>query len=295
MKNGTFVLDAYQSWIAFWQKVGDFFMTPDASGMNYLTRVLFAIGIVVVAWFIIKLVEIILKKALKINKKGPAVDKSAKFFVVTVLKALLWVLVAFLVVNVLKIDMTGAAGILSAIAVALGLALQDLIGSLFSGMLLIQQKTILYGEYISVSNAYGKSEGSVDKVALFFTYLVTPQGQQVVIPNKNMVNAAITNFTRLGRRRVDYDVGVAFDSDIALAKKLLEELLNDERVLQDETKTVYVAELGEYSVKIRLRCFTKPEDYWPYWNELSEKVLLKFRENGVYIPCSTDLTVKNEK
>ena len=293
MKITGHVLDAYESWIQFWQKFADFFMTPDASGMNYLTRILVAIGVIIVGWLFVKVIELILKKAFKITKKGPQVDKSAKFFVITVIKSIIWVIIAFLVVSTLKIDMTGAAGILSAIAVALGLALQDLIGSLFSGMLLIQQKNILYGEYISVANAYGTSEGTVENVHLFFTHLKTPQGQIITIPNKNMTNSAITNYTRLGKRRVDYDVGIAYDSDIELAKKLLSELLKDSRVLPEEDKTIYVAGLDSYSVKMRLRCWTTPDNYWPYYNELSEKVLLTFRKHGINIPSSTDISVKN--
>lgn len=285
------VFDALESWNRFWYEVGQFFMVKDDSGINYLTRILFCVGIIVVSWFLIKLIEIILKRAMGIHKKGPNIDKSARFFIVTVIKVILWILVALLVIAILKIDVTGLAGVASAITVALGLALQDLIGCMFSGMLLIQQKIILNGEYISVSNAYGVSEGVVDKVHLFFTYLNTPQGQQIVIPNNNMTKAAITNYTRLGRRRVDYDVGVAYDSDIALTKKVLSQILEEDDRVLEETYSVYVVKLDSYSVQIRVRCFTKVEDYWPFYNELSEKVLLKFRENDIYIPSSTEIKI----
>ena len=282
-------------WEQFWYNVGQFFLRKDDSGLNYLTRILFAIAIIVVAWFLIKGISILLKRAFGIRKHGPDIDKSAKLFIVAAIRALLWIGVAFIVVSILKIDLAGFAGVASAITVAIGLAVQDLIGCMFSGMLLLSQKVILTGEYISVHNTYGECEGTVDKVHIFFTYLNTPQGQQVVIPNNNMTKATITNYSRLGKRRVDYDFGVKYDTDIAKAKRVLTDIiLNDERVIKTEAYTVYLCELGAYSIKIRIRCWTTFEDYWPFYNDLTEKVLLTCRKHKIEIPSSTELKVEQK-
>ena len=282
-------------WDRFWYNIGQFFLRKDDVGLNYLTRILFAIAIVVIAWFLIKGITILLKRAFGIRKHGPDIDKSAKVFIVAAIKVLLWIGVAFIVVSVLKIDLAAFAGVASAIAVALGLAVQDLVGCMFSGMLLLSQKVVLTGEYIAVHNAYGVCEGTVDKVHIFFTYLNTPQGQQVVIPNNNMTKATITNYSRLGKRRVDYDFGVHYDTDIAKAKRVLTDIiLNDERVIKTEAYSVYLCELGAYSIKIRIRCWTTFEDYWPFYNDLTEKVLLTCRKHKIEIPSSTDLKVEKK-
>lgn len=279
-------------WFDFWKKVGDFFWVADEHGINYLTRILMAIVLILIGWLVIKFIGFLLKKAFKI-KKGPEIDRSAKSFIVTLIKALLWIVVSFLVINVLKFDLTGVAGVASAVTVALGLALQDLIGCLFSGMLLLQQKNIKTGEYISVKNDYGVSEGFVERVNLFFTHLKTPQGQIVTIPNNTMTKAAITNYSRLGKRRIDYDVGVAYDSDIEKTKAILNDIMAcDERVLQDDERSVYVAALDSYSVIVRFRCWTRFDDYWPVYNDLSEKILLAFRKANINIPSSTDINIK---
>ena len=124
------VLDAYQGWLDFWKKFADFFWLPDTAGLNYLTRIAIAIGIIVVSWLFIKLIGLALKKAFRV-KRGPDIDASAKYLAIEVIKILLWIGAAFVVAYVLKLNLTGVAGITSAIAVALGLALQDLIGSFF--------------------------------------------------------------------------------------------------------------------------------------------------------------------
>ena len=108
-----------------------------------------------------------------------------------------------------------------------------------------------------------------------------------------MTRAVITNFTVLGERRCDFDVGVAYDTDIALAKETLLNVIKDDKVIIHPEKTmVYVESLGAYSVNLRLRYWTKVEDYWPLYYQIPERVLLAFREKGINIPSSTDIKVK---
>jgi len=279
-------------WQGFWEKVGNFFMTPDDSGINYLTRILIAVGTIVVAWGILKIISLVYKRATHIKKKSSSIDVSAKFFILTVIKIFYWLGIAFLVISCLKIDVTGAAGVASAITVALGLALQDIIGCFAAGVIILNQKSISTGDFISVQNDYGATEGFVTKIHFFFTYMKTPNGQEITIPNSNMLHAVVTNYTRLNKRRVNYDVGVGYETDIELAKKILVDLFKDnELILPKEEFTVYVYELGAYSVGIRVRCWTKFKDYWPLYNSMSEKILLAFRENGIRIPSSTDIQV----
>lgn len=290
------ILDARQSWNELWEKVGNFFLTPDTSGLNYLTRILIAVAIIVIAWLLIKLITTLIKKAMGIRKKGPDIDVSAKFFIVEIIKVFLWIATAFLVISVLKIEVTGIAGITSAITVALGLALQDLISCFASGVLILQQKNIETGDYIAVQNSYGSCEGTVSKIHLFFTYLKTPAGQEITVPNNNMTKAVITNYTRLGKRRLDFDVGVDYKTDIAVAKETLAKIVEgDSRVIVEDGVSVYVYELGQYSVGVRLRFWTKFGEYWSIYNELPEKVLLAFREKGINIPSITDISVKENK
>lgn len=284
------------SWAEFWQKVSDLFLVPDTSGINYLTRIIIAIILIVIGWLLIKLLIAVIKKLMGIKKKGPSIDLSAKFFIVEIFKIFLWVGLAFIVVGVLKIDTTGVAGITSAVTVALGLALQDVIACFAYGVLLIQQKNFLTGDFISVQNSFGSCEGTVEKIHFFFTFLKTPNGQEVTVPNNNMAKAVVTNYTRLGKRRVNYDVGVSYDADIQLAKKALYDLANDDpRVIKDGSLQVYVYELGPYAVGVRIRCWTMVDDYWPFYNDLPEKVLNSFNANGIYIPCSTDIQVSQRK
>ena len=283
--------DEVSWWGRMWEKIKSFFMTPDDGGVNYLTRIIVAVLVIVIGWILIKLFSLLLKKLMGI-KKGPNIDRSAKYWIVTFIKIFLYIGLAFAVISILKINVTGVAGVTSAVTVALGLALQDLIGAFAAGLVILQQKNILTGDYIEVRNSYGSCEGTVSKVHFFFTYLNTPAGQEVTVPNSNILKAVVTNYSRLGKRRLDYDVGVAYDTDIELAKKALHSCVDDDpRLLEGAEVNVYVYELGAYSVGMRIRIWTSFTDYWPVRNELSEKVLLALRAQGIRIPSSTDITV----
>ena len=280
------------AWQEFWKKVGDFFWIADEYGLNYLARIGIAIAIIVFAWLLLRVISLIYRKALHIKKRPLTIDVSAKFFIFTVIKVFYWLAVIFIAFSILKINITGVAGIASAVTVALGLALQDIIACFAAGVIILNQKSIGTGDFIGVQNDYGTAEGFVVKIHFFFTYLKTPNGQEITVPNSNMLHAVVTNYTKLNKRRVNYDVGVAYDTDIELAKKVLTELFqDDELILKKEEFSVYVYELGAYSVGIRVRCWTKFKDYWPFYNSMSEKILLAFREHGIRIPSSTDIQV----
>ena len=144
-----------------------------------------------------------------------------------------------------------------------------------------------------VKNAFGECEGTVKRVHFFCTILNNVKGQKVIIPNKNMASAVITNFTANGERRIDYDVGVSYDSDLEVVKEALASVIKDEPLVINPEKTmIYAESFKDYSINMRLRCWTKFEDYWTLYNQLTERIYLAFKEKGIYIPKSTDRTVQ---
>lgn len=130
----------------FFQSIGQWFVDfftnlwnwftstgEDGTKVSYLTRTIICIFIIVVAWIVISLIVKGAKRALRF-KKAKSIDVSASSFAIEVIKVVLWLLVAFLVIWILGIDVSSLAGIVSAVTVALGLALQDLIGMFAAGV-----------------------------------------------------------------------------------------------------------------------------------------------------------------
>ena len=89
----------FNGWTEFWQKAGELVMTPDEAGMNYLTRILIAIGVIVVAWLLLRLISFVYKRVLHVKKSPKTIDASAKFFILNIIKIFYWLAIAFIVIS----------------------------------------------------------------------------------------------------------------------------------------------------------------------------------------------------
>ena len=273
------------------ESIGSFFTHNEEGTLSNLEKIIFSLVIIVVAWVVIKFIVLLLRKIMGV-KKANTIDRSAKNFVITLIKYLLWLFVAFLVISMLGIDITSFAGVLSAITVALGLALQDVIGSLAAGLIILNQKNFLSDDYIQISNAFGTVEGTVLSVSLMYTSLKTVNGQVVFVPNSNIVKSNLTNFTREKQRRIVYNVNVAYDSDIELVKNVLMGIIKaDTRISEENAPQIHVNNLGEYAIEFVIKCWVDTSEYWNVLNGLHEKVLVEFRNNNIIIPSSKEIKV----
>ena len=276
----------------FFISVGNFFITQDERNLNMLTRIILGIIVLVLGVLIIKLFITILKRASGI-KRGIAADLSAKSFFIEAIKILLYIVLAFVFVGILGINITGAVGIVSAITVALGLALQDIIGMFASGVLIFNVKNIKTGDYIKVVNSFGQEEGKVFRISLLYTTLLSINGQKIHIPNNNITKANVTNYVQNDNRRGIISIVISYKND---SKEVLEVLKStaeaDGRVLKDPAVSAVIGEFKEFGVQYDLRFFTKLDDYWDTLFALRIAVLDALKEKGIEIATNTQLTIK---
>lgn len=280
----------------FFKSVGDFFVYKEEGQLSNLERILICIGVIILAWVLLKVLLLVIRKLFKIKKKGPQIDISAKFFAVEAFKIAYWITIALIVNNILGINLSSLAGIASAVTVALGLALQDIIGMFASGILLLRTKNFVTGDFISVSNSYGTVEGSVRKVSLLYTKLTNPNGPEIIIPNNNVTKSNITNYTKNPNRRLSISIPVAYDSDIDKIREVLNKIMiEDERINETPAPVVFVDNLGEYCMFIIARCHISYQYYWDVHNGIREKIILAFRDNGIKIPVRTSISIDSDR
>ena len=279
----------------FFKKIGDFFMSENQYGINVLTRILIAIAVLVVGVILIKLFIGLLKRISGV-KKGISLDISAKSFFISLLKIILYFALAFSIVAILGVDISGAVGILSAVTVALGLALQDIIAMFASGLLIFQTKNFHTNDHIKVCNSFGTEEGKVLKISLLYTVLLTFDGQKVYIPNNNITKANVTNFSDYKHRRGAVSIVLTYDSDPKEVLKVFQELVDTEdNALKDPAGQAFISDFKDYGVEYTLRVYTALDNYWGAIWSIRERVLLTIKEHGFKVATSTSLTVKDDK
>lgn len=245
--------------------------------LGYLVQLVVAIVIFYVGRLVAKGVARLLERGLLAR----SVDKAVVAFLVSIVYAIILIATILMALSQLGVQTTSFIAILGAAGLAIGLALQGSLANFASGILIILFRPFKAGDFIDG----GGVSGTVEKIEIFQTQMKTPDNKRVIVPNAQITSKPITNYSAEPIRRVDLVIGIGYDSDLLLAKKTLEDILqNDERVLAEPAFSIKVAALADSSVNLNVRPWVNSADYWGvYWDTL-EKVKLTFDEKGIGIP-----------
>jgi small conductance mechanosensitive channel len=206
---------------------------------------------------------------------------SLKKFLLSLISIMLKVLLLISVVSMLGVEMTSFIALLGAAGLAVGLALQGSLANFAGGILILLFKPFKVGDFIDAQGFLG----TVHAIQVFNTILKTPDNKTISIPNGNLSNGSITNFTTEETRRVDLVFGIGYGDDLKKAKNILNELIQrDTRILSDPASVVVVSELGDSSVNFTMRVWVKASDYWGVYFDMQENVKLMFDDQGISIP-----------
>ena len=245
---------------------------------NLGLRIVLAVLVLLMGIQLIKLIRKILKKALIRSR----VDESAVRFMDSFAKYALYFLLVIMTASWLGVDAASIIAVLGSAGVAIGLAVQGSFSNFAGGVLLLILKPFSVGDYIK--DGLG-NEGTVKAIDVFYTQLVTPDNKTIVLPNGTLANGCITNFSECKLRRIDIPVSIAYDEDIRTVKKVLEQVLSEEKDVQEnQEKLVFVENLGESSVNLNVRCWTNNDVYWEVKWRLTENIKYALDDAKIRIP-----------
>ena len=232
-----------------------------------------------VGWWVIKLINIGVAKFFERKDYDRTLETFLEDFINNGLKVLLFVMV----ITQVGVETSSLIAMLGAAGLALGLALQGSLSNFAGGILILIFKPFKVGDFISAQG----SEGTVKQITVFNTKLVTFGNQEVIIPNGNLSNDKITNYSSEGVRRENLVIGISYSSSIQKAKDLILELCAaDENIMTEEGKeaVVVVTELADSSVNLSVRYWTTTETFWPTKFKMIEDIKAAFDREGIEIP-----------
>ncbi len=248
----------------------------------YLLRTFFTLLILLIGWQVIKVVNKVFAKFFDRSKLEP----SLKGFLLNLSDFGLKGMLVLIAVGTLGVEMTSLVALLGGAGVAIGMALSGTLQNFAGGLVILAFKPFKVGDYIE-AQALG---GTVREIQIFNTILTTPDNKTVVIPNAQLSNQALVNFTTQDTRRVDLTFSISYQDDISIAKNLLQELVSsDSRVIKDLNNQIIVGQLSESAVNIHVRTWVLNGDYWDFYFDLVEKVKTSFDKNGITIPVAQRL------
>ncbi|MBR4234630.1 MAG: mechanosensitive ion channel [Clostridia bacterium] len=194
------------------------------------------------------------------------IEPTLKGFLLNLIKLILYVVVILTAASVMGIPLTSFVTILASAGVAISLAMQGALSNFVGGMTMLLLKPFKAGDYVKI----GDTEGTVRSIGVFFTELTMPDNRHISLPNSNLTNTAIVNYTREGTRRLDVSFGVSYDSDIDRVKSVLAGVIAQTHgILPEPAPLVKLTACGDSSLTFMMRVWCKASDYWDVnWNLL---------------------------
>ena len=260
------------------------------NGVSFLCNLLGAVVILIVGGLIVKCLVAGLRKALGKSKR---VDELLRTFVCSVASKVGWAILLVVALGRIGVDVAPLVASLGVTGVVLGFAFKESLGSLAAGLMIALNHPFKVGDYVIA----GGAEGVVTELNMMATVIATADNKKITVPNSSVWGSAITNFSALGKRRVDTKVGVAYGTDLTKAVEIATAALKGvPGVLAEPAPSVSVGSLDDSEVTLNVRPWATCEDYWAVYSAAQMAVTEAFEKAGVQIPFpQLDVRVANMK
>ena len=222
----------------------------------------------------IKVVSIIIKKALKRTSLDPVLYK----FVINGIAAVCGVVLVGVALSYAGVSISAFLAVVGVAGAAVALSLKDSLGNIAGGMIIIATKPFKKGDAVETCGVVG----TVDQIDLLFTTLLTFDNKVVYVPNGNLSTSTIINYSAAEKRRVDCKFGVSVKSSISDAKDILLTIAEqNEMILSDPTPVIGVVEQSGGVVYLDMKVWCATENCLEIKYFLEENVKIAFDEAGI--------------
>jgi small conductance mechanosensitive channel len=223
----------------------------------------------------------ILRTRLRLRMSRNKVHSSLQPFILSLTITSLYVLLIILVMNIVGLEMTIFTTIIGGFTVAMGLALSGTFQNFAGGVLILLLKPFELNDSIQAQG----QEGTVTSIQIFYTVLITADNKTIIIPNGKLFNEVIVNVTREGKRRLDFEVKLAYAADIDKAKQImLDAIKSTDGLLSKPEPRVGLIGLESDSMRFTINVWLQPANYLTAKIALQEKIIKNLGAAGINFP-----------
>jgi small conductance mechanosensitive channel len=244
-------------------------------GMEFGPKIFVAVVIMVAGYFVARWIAGVAQRSLSKFHLEPPV----RILLVRVIRLIVLLLFLLMALTNLNVNLLPLIAGLSVAGAGIALAMQGVLGNLAAGLTIIFTKPFRVGEYIELLDV----EGQVDSIELFATTLTHPDRSRVVIPNRKIVGEILHNYGTI--RQLDLTVGVAYETDLDEATRIVRQVLQaTPTVLKEPAPVVGVVELADSSIQITVKPWTSVADYGATRLSVYQSIVNQFRAAKIVIP-----------
>lgn len=259
-----------------------YFQEFEKSAMHFLPRLLLAIAVLVIFWFLARFIRNYSLKTKRSLRKG---HENLSQAVSVVLYIFVFFTGLYFALEILGLEgyvtkMLAGAGIVGIVA---GFAFKDIASNLFAGMLVNVQKPFKVDDWVMLDSVYGQ----VNEIGWITTTITNISGQQVFVPNQLIYNNTFKNYSTYSKRRVILKSGVSYGDDLEKVKEVaLDEINQIKAMLPAEPIDFYFTEIGGYSYNFEVRFwigFVQQTDYLNAMSETIMRIKSRFEKENISI------------
>lgn len=223
----------------------------------------------------------LLLKVIRAALKKHSADGIMQHFVINVSKCLMIIVLILILFKTVGVELSGVTTALAAILLAIGVALQNYIANIASGIIIACSKLYHKGDYLIVDGV----EGQIDKINILFTTLHTYENKKVIVPNSKITSESVVNVFANNCRRVNFRFKVAYESDVEIVKNVvIGAITSDPRVKKEPAPFCGLYKMADSSLDFAATCFCDVSDYWKVYFYITEQVYNEFKRNGITVP-----------
>lgn len=244
----------------------------------YLPNIFSAAVSLIIFWIVNRAIQ----KTLSATLTRMKVARQLQGLILRAARLVLYIFAILTVADQLKFNITSLLAGVGVMGLALSFAAKDTIGNIISGITIIIDGLFKEGDWISM----GEMHATVTDIRMRTTVLTTFDNETVVVPNQQLAQERIVNYTMTPKSRVKVSIGIAYKEDITRARNImLETVKRDDRILTDPKPVVIVNGLGASSVNMQLRFWTEDPllNFILMW-EYTETCKIALDQAGIEIP-----------
>lgn len=257
-------------------------------GLDFLISILpnlaMGIGLLIAGLWVIKKVV----KLINIAFEKTTFSQEIGSFLTSIIDILLKVFLFLSIAGVIGIDTAAFIGVLAAASFAVGMALQGSLSNFAAGIIILLFKPYQVGDWVEVQGKFGK----VEDIQIFNTIVNTPGQKTLIIPNGEVINGIVTNYSKKGLIRMELNVTMPYEESFPRVKEIImQELTSIPLVLKDPIPEVGIETFDSHNIVLAVRPYVVPDDYWDVYYKAYEKIKAAFNTHDIKVAYSEGVEI----
>ncbi len=242
--------------------------------VTFIPKLIIALIILYIGFKIVNKLSKVINKGLEKADLGPEVTAFIQSMITIIMK----IVVLGVAASIIGIKMTALVGLLGAAVFAIGMAMQGFMGNFASGLTILFLKPYKIGDLVSVDDNFGK----VKDIKIFNTTLETPNDKTLIVPNGQVTDNVITNYSTMGYIRLELNVSMPYEESFPKVKGIIKGALEkSEYVKWEKEPLIGIETYDSHYIVLAIRPYVDPNDYWEATFEIYGLVKQAFSQNGI--------------